>query len=311
MRIPWTGKLCERLGVNAIRHEAQSVAAGRFFERVVGQWRSAELYSAVSRICNPPDARNAGAVPNAIRRYSRLKICATTGTAFVMVLFNYCVAAQSTNSPAATNGAPSDPPRVESPAQGSDEPAFRVVTERNIFNANRSGGQVRLPTQRPARIEFFTLVGTMAYEKGVFAFFEGSSSEFTKVMKADSVIAGHKLVDIYASSVKLEADGKEIELPVGSQMRREDEGTWHVAETSVHSGGSSNASSGNGDSASRESSGRSSRSGRGGDSSSRSRSRSENPPESASRSSSNTSTSSADQAEILKRLMERREKESQ
>src|ERR1035438_3425390 len=45
---------------------------------------SAELYSAVSRICNPlavagPNApAKPDALPNAIRRYSRLKICATS-----------------------------------------------------------------------------------------------------------------------------------------------------------------------------------------------------------------------------------------
>src|SRR5438105_2493237 len=44
---------------------------------------SAELHSAVSRICNPRiasrpyDAAKHGVLPNAIRRYSRLKICAT------------------------------------------------------------------------------------------------------------------------------------------------------------------------------------------------------------------------------------------
>jgi hypothetical protein len=227
----------------------------------------------------------------------------------------FSAAAQSTNSPATTDSPSPAPARIESASQGFDEPAFRIVTERNIFNANRSGGKVVLASGRPPRVETFALVGTMAYTKGVFAFFEGSSSDLTKVLKADGVIAGHKLVDVYANSVKLEADGKEIELPVGSQMRREDEGTWHVAEASSRSGGSSYASSRNGDSASRESSGRSSRSGRGGDSRSRrdgesSRSRSDK-TDSASGSSSNTSSSSADQAEVLKRLMERREKESQ
>ncbi len=220
--------------------------------------------------------------------------------------------AQSTNNPAAANSAPSDPPRVEAPVQGFDEPAFNVVTERNIFNANRSGGKVVLPSQRAARIEYFTLVGTMAYTKGVFAFFEGSNSELTKAMKANGIIAGHKLVGIYANSVKIEADGKEIELPVGSQMRREDEGTWHAAEAGSSAGGSSYASNRNGDSSSR-----SSRPGRGGDASNRSRrdgdssrSRGEN-PESAKPTAPTPSSSGADQAEILKRLMERREKESQ
>ena len=205
--------------------------------------------------------------------------------------------AQSTNSPAVTN---SPPARVEPASPGTGESAFRIISERNIFNANRSGGQVRLETRRPTQIETFTLVGTMAYEKGAFAFFEGSSSEFTKALKADSVIAGHKLVDIHASSVKLEADGKQIELPVGSQMRREDAGLWQVAAAEAHTSSGGGNTSGS-------SSGRSSRSDRGRSSSP---DRSANPAASST-SSPSTPSSSADQAEILKRLMERREKESQ
>ena len=288
MRIPWTGKLCETDSVNA----TQLAATVR------------------ARVCWSSIPQFAGLSPNLLKHGLQL----IAGLALVV---GFSAPAQSTNSSAPMITAPSLPPRVESSAQGSDETAFHVITEQNIFNANRSGGKVVLPSQRPARIEYFTLVGTMAYEKGVFAFFEGSNAEFTKVLKANAVIAGHKLMDIYASSVKIEADGKEIELPLGSQMRREDEGTWHLAETS-RSGGSDYASSRNGNSASRDSSSRNSRSGRSGDSSSRSRregessrGRNENPAETSSKSSSNTSTSSADQAEILKRLMERREKESQ
>jgi hypothetical protein len=205
------------------------------------------------------------------------------------------LAAQSTNSPAGSN---TPPARVKQAPTGIGESTFSIIAERNIFNANRSGGQVRLESRRPAQIESFTLVGTMAYEKGTFAFFEGSSSEFTKAIKADSVIAGHKLVDIYANSVKLEADGKDIELPIGSQMRREDAGLWKVAVAEAR---------GSGGNASGNSSRRSSRSDRGGVSSPARGTNSE----SASPSSPNTSSSSADQAEVLKRLMERREKESQ
>jgi len=134
-----------------------------------------------------------------------------------------------------------------------------------------------LPSRRPTNVEFFTLVGTMAYEKGVFAFFEGSSSEFTKVVKADGVMAGYKLADVLAGGVKLEADGKLIDLPIGSQMRREDAGSWNVREASGSNGGSESAS-----------------------------------PASRASSASSTSTptaASADTSEILKKLMQRREKE--
>lgn len=236
--------------------------------------------------------------------------------------------AQPTNPPAGTNNssvakAPA-PPAKPSPAtaaaapQKQDEAAFRIIGDRNIFNANRSGGRVTTAsTRRPARIETVTLVGTMAYERGAFAFFDGSSSEYSKVLQASGVIAGHKLVDVLADGVKLEADGKQFELPVGSQLRREDAGAWLVAEASSGGAGSgSNYTSArteerSGDASSRN--GRSSRS-----DSSRTR-RSDSGSDTSARPATPTPTpapaatpaepSEAEKNEILKRLKERREKE--
>ena len=205
------------------------------------------------------------------------------------------VAAQSTNIADSTSA------RAEPGTWRLDESALRFVAERNIFNATRSGaGEVRLPTRRATTVEYFTLVGTMDYEKGTFAFFDGSSSQYTKVIQADSVIAGHKVLDVTANSVKLEAEGKEIELPVGSQMRREDEGAWQVAEARAELGVASN---GNGDS-----SGRSGRSDR---ADSSSRYRRNDGSESNTHSSGSAAPSNENENEVLKRLMERREKESQ
>jgi hypothetical protein len=272
MRISRTVKLCEVDRVNATRLAAMVGArAGR--------------------------SSSPGWLPNRLK--SGLQRVA--GLALVA---GFAAAAQSTNPPARPNSTRTAPGRAESGARGLDESAFRIVAERNIFNADRSGGQVRLASQRPARIETFTLVGTMAYAKGVFAFFEGSNSEFTKALKADGVIAGHKLLDIYANGVKLEADGKEIDLPVGGQMRREDEGTWHVAESSSPGNASDYAANRNGDSSSREAPERSRRE--------RDSSRSRNEKsESARPAASNSAASSVNNAEVLKRLMERRAKESQ
>jgi hypothetical protein len=194
----------------------------------------------------------------------------------------------SEGKPAADSGVA---PRADSTSPRLDESAFRIVSERNIFDANRSGGQVRLSSRRAARVESFKLVGTIAYEKGAFAFFEGSSSELTKVLKPEGVIAGHKLVDILADGVKLEADGKTMDLAVGSAMRREDEGAWRPGDAAANSGSSS----------SRRDDEDSSRSRRGGDRDNRS--------SSSERAAANSSGSSADQAEVLKRLMEKREKE--
>jgi hypothetical protein len=236
--------------------------------------------------------------PDSQRRTDPTEILRATGLAVVLLALTLGATAQTTNPPPATNqvartnqSPATNPPAATAPApaepvasrsgvtaQGVNESAFALIAERNIFNANRSGGRVQLSSsRRAARVETFTLVGTMAYEKGVFAFFEGSSSEFSKVLKTNGVIAGHKLAEIYADSVKLEADGKQFELPIGSQMRREDAGTWKMAEAPAGNGGSDAASP----------------MARVGSSSA----------------SSPSSSAPANQSEILKRLMERREKE--
>ena len=91
-------------------------------------------------------------------------------TLFVVVAAAFSVFAETTNVTFSTNGptaAPAAPVATETTArpadtapsraagaQGFDESAFRIVAERNIFNANRSGGQVRLSSsRRPARSE--------------------------------------------------------------------------------------------------------------------------------------------------------------
>ncbi len=71
----------------------------------------------------------------------------------------------------------------------------------------------------------------MAYdEKGPLAFFEGTSSDYRKVLKPSAMIAGYKIVEVSPSSVKLAVGTNEFELPVGMQLRREDQGNWHLAE---------------------------------------------------------------------------------
>jgi hypothetical protein len=112
-----------------------------------------------------------------------------------------------------------------------DESSFRIISERNIFNSRRSARYVAsAPRTRPSRVENFALVGTLAYDKGPFAFFEGSRSEYRKVLKAEDTIAGFKVLAVEPSSVKLASPTNEIEMRVGMQLRREDEGEWHLSE---------------------------------------------------------------------------------
>ncbi len=128
-----------------------------------------------------------------------------------------------------------------------DYASFHIITDRNIFNPRRSARYTRTerPRQAATRTDSFALVGTMSYEKGLFAFFDGSSSDYRKVLKQDDTIAGFKVAGIEASYVKLASPTNQVELHVGMQLRHEDDGDWHVSvppETAAPSRISSTAS---------------------------------------------------------------------
>src|SRR5215813_13133802 len=87
-----------------------------------------------------------------------------------------------------------------------DFPSFRIITERNIFNPNRYGrrsSEGSRQTTRRVRAEYFALLGTMAYEKGSYAFFDGSRSDYAMTLKTDDLIGGYKIADITTDHVKL------------------------------------------------------------------------------------------------------------
>ncbi|MBI5388156.1 MAG: hypothetical protein HZA90_26115 [Verrucomicrobia bacterium] len=148
--------------------------------------------------------------------------------------------AASTNAAAETN-AVSLPSRPASTAGGSgrlDFASFKILTDRNIFDPNRSPRRQRderREYRRPTRIDSFALVGTMSYEKGQFAFFDGSSYEFRKVLKPADTIAGYKLAEVGHNEVKLATGTNCVELRMGMQMRRVDDGEWSLSMRSESS----------------------------------------------------------------------------
>jgi hypothetical protein len=122
------------------------------------------------------------------------------------------------------------------PQQQRDFASFRIIAERNIFNPNRSARQQtrssRTDTRRPAaRVDSFTFVGTINYEKGVFAFFDSPSADFRKVIQQGSRIAGLELTEVDDYAVKLSSGTNTFDLRIGMQMRREEEGQWRLASS--------------------------------------------------------------------------------
>ncbi len=114
----------------------------------------------------------------------------------------------------------------------SDFSAFRIITDRNVFDPRRyaRSGPAR-ETRRAARVDTFTLVGTLEYDKGPVAFFDGTSSQFRKAVRPEESIGSFKVADIKPAAVTLVSDTNTFQLKMGSQMRREEEGPWQLAAT--------------------------------------------------------------------------------
>jgi len=108
---------------------------------------------------------------------------------------------------------------------------FQVISERNIFNPNRTARHRRGNRSQPVA-DAFSLVGTMSYAKGTFAFFDGTSSDYRKAVQNAGTIAGYKVTDITPSAVKLVSGDKQLVMKIGTQMRREEKGSWQLASTS-------------------------------------------------------------------------------
>ena len=126
--------------------------------------------------------------------------------------------AQETNRPVAAGPAEAD--------------AFRIISQRNIFDPNRSA--VRAESRAPTStvVETFALVGTLSYGKGDFAFFDGTASDYRKALGTTGTVAGFTVAAITATGVTMVAGDRRTEMKVGAQMRRDGDGAWQM-ETGV------------------------------------------------------------------------------
>ena len=116
-------------------------------------------------------------------------------------------------------------------------PAFDIVEKRNIFD------QYRLPKVTPpeppkpvftVEPDYITCVGTMQYEKGSYAFFEGNRPAYTRVLASSNSIAGWQVVAIEPNSVTLATVSNELRLPVGARMRQQTGGDWRLLADAEH-----------------------------------------------------------------------------
>jgi hypothetical protein len=139
--------------------------------------------------------------------------------------------------------------------------SFKLIADRNIFDQNReprvarsNRGARNAEGRRTPRIESFALVGTMSYAKGTFAFFDGSSTQYKKTLKVGDSIGAYRVTDVDQYQVKLAGDKLEVKLKVGQQLRREDEGEWQLSARSAEPAASNSSGAGDVSSSSNSSS---------------------------------------------------------
>jgi len=129
-----------------------------------------------------------------------------------------------------SRGGEGSPADAASGTNRLDYSNFKIVVDRNIFDPNRFARRGGGPRPAPKSVDSLTLVGTMIYDKGTYAFFDGTSSDYKKALKLNDVVAGHKVTNITPNSVTLAAGTNRLELKVGMQLRREEDGPWALGE---------------------------------------------------------------------------------
>jgi hypothetical protein len=122
---------------------------------------------------------------------------------------------------------------AEPVASGSPDP-FRVIEERNIFSTKGSPkADLAIAAQPQRNKDTLALTGIMSYDRGQFAFFDGSQPAFQKVLKIGDSIGGCVLTRIAPRQVTLSVGNTKFELPMGTQLVRERGEPWKMAEYMV------------------------------------------------------------------------------
>lgn len=149
-----------------------------------------------------------------------------TAALIILVAANRVAAAEGTNS------VPEQPTPPTTQPGRLDASSFNNIYLHNIFDPNRRGITTQRSSVRTVQVDTFALRGTMSYPDHSIAFFDGNSSQFNKAVTTRDTIAGYKITEIAFDHVKLmAASNQTINLPVGSQMKRRDNGPWSLEQS--------------------------------------------------------------------------------
>ena len=102
--------------------------------------------------------------------------------------------------------------------------AFRLLRAKNMFDPNRRPARTEAAPRPSAPVRenkssSLSLTGTMVTEGKTLAFFTGTRADYSKVLSVGESIADGKITAIRPNEVELERGGKPSVLAVGKQLQ--------------------------------------------------------------------------------------------
>jgi hypothetical protein len=135
------------------------------------------------------------------------------------------------SSEAASTATPAPAAGATAPA-GSLE-AFALVTERNIFNPNRTARTRSAPEEKPVRTEEVALVGVVGFGADPAAVFHSADPRLRGEAAAGGRLGDFSVVAVTPAGVELRAGERTYTLAVAQRLSRVEGGEWTASAAPV------------------------------------------------------------------------------
>jgi hypothetical protein len=128
--------------------------------------------------------------------------------------------------------APASSPAVATAPAGNLE-AFVLLTERNIFNPNRTARTRTAPEEKPVRTEEVALVGVVGFGQSTAAVFHSADPRLKGEAGPGGRLGEFTVVAVSPSAVELRAGERTFTLAVAQRLTRVEGGEWTASAAPV------------------------------------------------------------------------------
>ena len=129
--------------------------------------------------------------------------------------------------------APTGAPAAAPTAPAGSLEAFALVTERNIFNPNRTARTRAAPEEKPVRTEEVALVGVVGFGASTSAVFHSADPHLKGEAAAGARLGEFTVVAVSPSAVELRAGERTYSLAVAQRLTRVEGGEWTASASPV------------------------------------------------------------------------------